>query len=66
MPCMARSEGGRSAILDKLEGAASREDKTGMASAYFVLSRQPPFAYTMSWSQSILQSDGFSDDAALD
>lgn len=66
MPRIARSEGERSTILDELEGAASRGDKAGMASAYFVLSRQPPFAYTTSWSQSILQSEGFSDDAALD
>jgi actin-related protein 5 len=66
MSRIARSEGERSAILDELEGAAGRGDKAGMASAYLICSRQRCFSYTTSWSQSTLQSEGFSDDAALD
>ena len=61
------AEGERPAILDEPQGASSRGDQTGVASVclfFWLLVRY--FVYCSSWSQNLLQSEGFNDDAALD
>lgn len=60
------TEGERPTILDEPEGASSGGDQTGVASVCFFWLHIRIFAYHRSWSQNLLQSEGFIDDAALD